>query len=773
MNPAQTAAVDIRINGVVQGVGFRPFVHNAAHRFHLQGRVTNTSGGVLIHAEGNPESIESFFRFLEVGKPPLVHITRMAREEGAVEGLREFTIETSIRELNRRTLVSPDVSVCADCIREMNDPSDRRFGYPFINCTNCGPRYTIIDDLPYDRPNTSMKAFRMCARCQAEYDNPQNRRFHAQPNACPECGPHVELLDASGRRLPALDPIRAAADLLKAGKIVAIKGLGGFHLACDAIDEAAVSALRLRKRREAKPLAVMSPDLDQIRMYAVVTPEEERLLTSPARPIVLLACRNEVSVLASGVAPGQRHVGVMLPYTPLHHRILAHGCIALVMTSGNRSDEPIVIENADALKELSGIADFYLIHNRPIVLRTDDSVVRHAAGGVRPIRRSRGYVPLPVFLNRDVPPILACGAQIKNTVCLTRGNEAFLSQHIGDLENPAALDYYRFTIDHLKCLLDVVPEAIAHDAHPDYLSSRYALTLEGGPVPVFPVQHHHAHIAACMAENRLDGPVIGVACDGTGYGDDGTIWGCEILVADYTGYRRAAWISPVPMPGGDAAVREPYRMALGYLFSAFGKDCLHLDLPFLEPYRNRLPFLMDMIEKRIHCPLTSSLGRLFDGIAAILGLCCRASYEGQAAMELEAAAANGSDGSYEVGMERDPNREGYIILLNPMVAGIIRDLSNRTDSGTISRKFHHSVIRFLTEAVFRVSQDTGIDQIALSGGSFQNAILLEGLMKTLCQKKLNVYTHSLVPANDGGLALGQAAVAAARILRGKQPRENI
>jgi hydrogenase maturation protein HypF len=758
MTFSKPGATDIEVSGIVQGVGFRPFIHQTARQFDLKGSVTNTSTGVRIHLEGPIDRIEAFYHALKHHSPPLVHITRIHQEPGIVAGDPDFSILPSIRNDHRRTLISPDVSVCDECVQEMMDPNDRRFGYPFINCTNCGPRYTIIDDVPYDRPNTSMKTFVMCDRCQAEYDNPQNRRFHAQPNACPTCGPHLTLVDGDGNPLTDTDPLQGAINLMNAGQIVAIKGLGGFHLACDAKNKNAVDTLRFRKRREEKPFAVMSPDLNHVRQYARVNPEEETLLLSHIRPIVLLQ-KNESRFLADSVAPNNRFIGVMLPYTPLHCLILSKGFSALVMTSGNISDAPIVIENDDAVNHLYGIADAFLVHDRPIYLRTDDSVIRHIAGHVHPLRRSRGYVPMPVFLKHKVPPILACGAEIKNTICLTRGNEAFVSQHIGDVENLPTFEYFQFTIAHLKRLIDVTPEVIAFDLHPDYLSSRYA-RMQTDIAEKLPVQHHHAHIAACMAENHLDGPVIGIACDGTGYGTDGTIWGCEILIADFAGFTRSAWLDPIPMPGGAAAIREPWRMALSCLYAVFGNGCLDLNLPFMEPVQKHLPFMMNMIEKRINSPLTSSLGRLFDSVAALTGVRNTISFEGQAAMELEMMADDACTQRYDYDIKFDAARSGDAIRIHPIISGIVRDLRHDIDKRVISRKFHNTVIDMLTDVCLKIHRQSGIDQVVLSGGSFQNSILLTGMIESLTQNRLTVHTHTRVPANDGGLSLGQAMIAA-------------
>jgi hydrogenase maturation protein HypF len=656
------------------------------------------------------------------------------------------------------TLISPDVAVCDDCLREMLDPLDRRYHYPFINCTNCGPRYSIIDDIPYDRPKTSMRHFTMCPLCQAEYDDPLNRRFHAQPNACPACGPQVSLWVNPRRPIRTADPIAAAADLIRKGQILAMKGLGGYHLAVDALNPLAVARLRRRKLREEKPFAVMSPDLAAIQRYAVVETAEEDLLRSIQRPIVLLKKAPSYG-LAEEVAPCNRYVGAMLPYTPLHHLLLRCGFTALVMTSGNRSEEPIAIANDDAFERLVDIADAFLIHDRDIYLRSDDSVIRHAGGATRFLRRSRGYVPAPVSLRRELPPILACGAELKNTVCFTKADQVFISQHIGDLENLATYEFFQKTIGHMQRILAVRPEIIACDLHPDYLSTRWA--DEQRDIPKVRVQHHHAHIVSCMAEHRLEGTVIGLSCDGTGYGPDGTVWGGEVLIADARGFERAAHLSCVPMPGSAAAIREPWRMAVSYLHDAFGEGLGGLDLPFMRAAGSeKVKLIQEMILKRINSPLTSSLGRLFDGVAAIAGLRSRVNYEGQAAMELEMTAQDETESIYEYAWEgNDPLR----ILPAPIVRGVLADVQKECPVSVISVKFHNTLIRLFADLCDRIRGARGLNRVALSGGVFQNVCLLNGLVPALEARGFEVFTHRLVPTNDGGIALGQAVIAAKRM----------
>jgi hydrogenase maturation protein HypF len=746
----------VEVNGIVQGVGFRPFVYQLAIQHHLKGEVANTSSGVAIHIEGRQNDIESFSQDLSCKCPPLARITAITPHREQIKNFRDFTIVKSREQAKMSTLISPDVSVCGDCLLELFDRGDRRYQYPFLNCTNCGPRYTIIDDIPYDRPNTSMKHFNMCPACQSEYDNPTNRRFHAQPNACAACGPHVDLYNPAGKKLTTSSPVETAAKFLKQGHIIAIKGLGGFHLAAVAVNNRAVATLRKRKLREEKPLAIMSDSLQAIRTYAHIEAEEETLLTSPLRPIVLLK-KKQPNPISEDVAPGNRYFGVMLPYTPLHYLLLGYEFTALVMTSGNLSEEPICIDNDDAFERLSNIADYFLIHNRDIYLRSDDSIVRSTAGDVRFIRRSRGYVPVPVFLNQKAPPILACGAELKNTVCLTKDDNAFLSQHIGDLENLSTYDFFQLTIQHMQRILDIQPQIIAFDLHPDYLSTRYARSQTG--LHQVQVQHHHAHIASAMAENRIDGPVIGLSFDGTGYGTDGAIWGGEILIAELEKFSRAAHFAYVPMPGSTAAIKEPWRMALSYLYDAFGDDYRDLDLPLFKAIDPRkVEFVTDMVKKKVNAPLTSSLGRLFDGIAAIAGIRYKVAFEGQAAMELEMLADDTGGDTYDYEWTNAASRQ---ILTRPIVRGVVNDVVQGVDPAVISRRFHQTLIRLFTELGAKICKDNDLKQVVLSGGCFQNALLLAGLMKALQKKRLDVYSHTQVPANDGGISLGQAVIAAA------------
>jgi hydrogenase maturation protein HypF len=748
------------IKGIVQGVGFRPFVYQLARKKGLGGYVLNTSEGVDIEVEGEQENIESFFEEIQIQKPPLARITSVETQYLPHHyHYDDFMIRPSRIGAQQSVLISPDICICDDCLREMKDPADRRYRYPFINCTNCGPRYTIIKDIPYDRKNTTMASFTMCDRCQQEYDDPLSRRFHAQPNACSDCGPHVSLYDHAGQVLHGIDPVGKTRELLKEGKIVAIKGIGGFHLACDATNGNAVTLLRERKNREEKPLAIMSSSLEKVKQYALVGTIEAATLSSKERPIVLLP-KKEGSAIAGQVAPRNRYLGVMLPYTPLHYLILGDDLLALVMTSGNLSEEPIAIDNDEAFRRLSGIADCFLVHDREIYMRNDDSVVRVVGEKVRMIRRSRGYVPVPIFLPFHAKPTLACGPYLSNTICIAEGEHAFLSQHVGDLENLEATDSFELTVEHLKDILEIEPGLIACDLHPDYYSTQYALRQEG--IPQVSVQHHHAHIASCMAENGINKTVIGLALDGTGYGSDGTLWGGEILIADFEGFERAGHFQYVPLPGGEAAIREPWRMALSLLYQAFGKDLFDLPLEFVQRLdRLKAGNILTMIERKINCPLTSSCGRLFDGIAALVGVRDRVSYKGQAAIELEMEMGEG-EGLYPVTV---PERGECIIPQNPIIHGVISDLRQGVDRGTVIRKFHNTLVEIFTDVCLKLQQKYSLNRVCLSGGVFQNIYLLENLEKALIALDFEVYTHSIVPPNDGGVALGQVIVANAILKR--------
>ncbi len=755
----ERTAVRLSISGIVQGVGFRPFIYQLAAARGITGTVANTPSGVSIVAEGERAALDAFTADITAKKPPLSEITEITAEPERPSGFSGFTIIKSGGESARSTLISPDVSICDDCLAELFDPNDRRYGYPFINCTNCGPRYTIIDDIPYDRPKTSMKHFGMCDLCLAEYEDPSNRRFHAQPNACPECGPQVSLHDAKGKGMDCADPVTRTADLLKEGHIVAVKGLGGFHLAVDGGNEAAVKRLRERKLREEKPFAVMVKDLAEARTLARISEEEAALLTSFRRPIVLLEGRDDAGV-AEAVSPKNRYLGIMLPYTPLHALIMAAGPRVLVMTSGNRSDEPIAIENHGGFADLAEIADYFLVHDRDIYLRSDDSIMRVTAGERRFIRRSRGYVPVPVFLSGDAGQVLGCGGEQKSTVCMTKGNKAFLSQHIGDLKNLSTHDFFKLTVDHMKRILHIEPEVVAHDLHPDYLSTRYAMEQEG--VRRVGVQHHHAHIVSCMAENRIEGPVIGLSFDGTGYGTDGTIWGGEVLIASAEKFTRAAHMGRLAMPGGGAAVKEPWRMGISALYDAYGADLFDLPLPFLRSVEeSKARFMTAMVDKKLNAPMTSSLGRLFDAVCAVAGVRNRVYFEGQGAMELEMAAEGTVDRLYDYRWELAGEGEALALPPSPIIKGVVEDILNRVPLSEISMRFHATLARMFTGLVKELSEKNTLDRVVLSGGVFQNSIFLTEMIRELSLCGLSVYTHKIVPANDGGLSLGQALVASA------------
>lgn len=748
---------EVTITGIVQGVGFRPFIHRLARSHHIVGSVHNFTGGVVIEAEGRAEDVDAFIRALPEEKPPIARIEDIAVCEITLGGDSEFVIIPSREAAGGTILLSPDVATCADCTRELFDRDDRRYRYPFTNCTNCGPRFTIIESVPYDRPNTTMRPFEMCPQCQAEYEDIDDRRYHAQPNACPVCGPQVELLFGD-ESLSGLEAIRQAIELLVKGRIVAVKGLGGFHLACDAGNEQAVRTLRGRKGREEKSLAIMSASLEDIGTYAELAQVARGLLGGPIRPIVLLLKKNG-SLIAESVAPNSKYYGVMTPYTPLHHLLLDDPrLLALVMTSGNLSEEPLATDNQEAQQRLAHIADAFLLHNRDIQVGCDDSVVRPTALGPILMRRARGYVPYPISARRDLGKVLAVGGHLKNTFCLTDGCNAFLSQHIGDLDDAQTLEYFQWCIDHLQDVLRAEPELIAHDLHPDYLSTRYALRLaEERGLEAVGVQHHHAHIAACMVENGLEDTVLGIACDGTGYGEDGCVWGCEILAAGYGEYQRLGHLDYVPLPGGEQAVREPWRMGAVYLAQ---QGLLDEDIAFcrdLDQAQWRL--LRQMVDKGINSPLASSAGRLFDAVAAVLGIRRVNVYEGQAAMMVE-AVATGAEDSYDYNLSEE---NGLIIMEpGPIFTGIVADLQAGIDIGCIAARFHNSFVVMLAEATAQAARLTGIKQVALSGGTFQNELVLTGLHQRLSEQGLEVFIHSQTPPNDGGLSLGQAVVAAER-----------
>ena len=827
--------VRVNINGIVQGVGFRPLVYRYAKRGNLAGWVSNTSEGVVIEVEGNSEKVDDFLKSLKSFPPPQAKITRLSTSLIPPQNDKQFEILPSIVHSQVKTQISPDIATCPECLEELLEPGNRRYFYPFLNCTNCGPRFTIIKDIPYDRNKTTMEKFMMCSQCQEEYQDPLNRRFHAQPNACPECGPQVTLVQSDevvasevsrlslrAKRsnleiatssalggLLAMTPnpktqssgvraIKETVKLLKKGKIVAIKGLGGFHLACDALNEEAVRNLRQRKYRENKPFALMARDLEIAKKFCQVSPEEEELLLSVKRPVVLLKkktqivadSRRRLSQIVEQVAPNNKYLGFMLPYTPLHYLLFYElrttnyeSLSVLVMTSGNICEEPIAYENEEAVSRLSTIADYFLFHNRDIYTRCDDSVTRIFLPMKREmlIRRSRGYAPSPltvplIFKNE----ILACGAHLKNTFCLAKGNEVFISHHIGDLENLETLVALEKSVKHFKKLFAIEPAIIAHDLHPEYLSTKYAHRLRtmNSRLRTIPIQHHHAHIVSCLADNGVDNhKVIGVAFDGTGYGEDGNIWGGEFLIADYADFERKAHLKYLPLPGAEQAIKEPWRMAATYLYETYGEGFLRLNLDFTSRLnKSRWAVLEKMIKRRINSPLTSSMGRLFDAVSSLLGLRDEITYEGQAAMELEMAIKSVQSSkfkvkSYKYGIEQE--KKFFIIKPKEIIMGIVEDLKHSVPVGAISFKFHNTIVEMIVETCMKIRSDfnqnyklrtmnSELNEVALSGGVFQNIFLLDRTFYRLIEEGFRVYSHHQVPTNDGGISLGQAVIANAK-----------
>ncbi|HIJ89580.1 MAG: carbamoyltransferase HypF [Desulfobulbaceae bacterium] len=739
----------ISVGGIVQGVGFRPFVYRLARARGLTGFVANTPEGVAIESEGQVAQLQDFLVALRGEAPPLAQVGEIVFDSIPLWHDGEFILHHSAVAGPVSTLISPDVAVCEACLAEFFDPADRRFRYPFINCTNCGPRYTIVRRIPYDRPQTTMCGFTMCASCQREYDDPGNRRFHAQPNCCPDCGPQLSLVEPDGRQSAQQDgALHAAVRRLAAGEIVAVKGVGGFHLAVDAANSQAVNRLRRRKGREAKPLAVMVSDLAVARKICRLDPMEEQALASRERPIVL-AAKKDGHGLVEEVAPGYDQFGLMLPYAPLHYLLLQGAVRVLVMTSGNLSEEPICIENDEAVQRLAGIADCFLMHDRGIHLPCDDSLVALQAGMIRQVRRSRGFAPKPIALSETGEMVLGVGAELKNTVCLLKEKQAFLSQHIGDLKNLEAYRVFQQSLGQLASLFEINPALIVHDLHPQYLSSRWAGEQN---VPTLAVQHHHAHLAACLAENRHAGPAIGIILDGAGYGEDQTIWGGEVLLGDARGYQRFSALEALPLPGGDAAVQAPWRTALSYLHAAHGKELP--DLPFMA--KHECGPILAMVQKGVNSPLTSSCGRLFDAVAAMSGGRQIIQYEAQAAIEMMQAAGSLGDDLFpcEVYPEDD--------MLKISVRSLIREAAKAVQGGMarseISRRFHLWLIAVFSEVAVEARIREKINTVVLSGGVFQNRLLLEGLVASLVRAGFQVLVHKELPCNDGGISLGQAVI---------------
>jgi hydrogenase maturation protein HypF len=754
----------ITVRGVVQGVGFRPFVYRLATQLKLSGWVLNAAQGVFVEVEGARDSLQSFLLRLEKEKPPLAVIQSLEFSFLDTAGYDGFEIRYSEQSGRKTVLILPDVAVCADCLRDIFDSADRRYRYPFTNCTNCGPRFSIIEALPYDRAHTSMKRFSMCPACDREYHDPSDRRFHAQPNGCPRCGPRLELWDAKGTPLrKEEEALLRAIDAVCDGQILAIKGVGGFQLVVDARNADAVRQLRARKRREEKPFALLYPSLDLVQQDCVVSKLEERLLQAPEAPIVLLNRKLRKSLLAPAVAPASPSLGVMLPCSPLHHLLMRDLGFPVVATSGNLSDEPICIDEHEALQRLEGIANFFLVHDRPIVRHVDDSVARVICDREMVLRRARGYAPLPIHMKSPLPCILAVGAHMKNSVALSVGNEIFISQHIGDLETSEAFSAFRRTVADLPRLYETEARIVACDLHPDYLSTKHASRM---PVPVLKVQHHFAHVLACMAENELEDSVLGVAWDGTGYGTDGTLWGGEFLLTDQESFQRVAHFRHFRLPGGDAAVKEPRRTALGVLYEIWS-DNLISD-PRLAPIAsfsdNELALIAQMLNKGINSPLTSSAGRLFDAVASILGLRQRVTFEGQAAMELEYAIQPDIDDLYPFEISAG---SPFIVDWRPMIPEILIDLQKGYAVGIISAKFHNT----LAEIIVAVARKVGEPRIVLTGGCFQNRHLVEQTVRRLSDAGFQSYWHQRVPPNDGGIALGQV-VAAARSNQKRKTENN-
>ena len=750
--------VRILIRGAVQGVGFRPFVYRLATAMHLTGWVSNSSEGVQIEAEGYKVALDEFLIHLSRDHPHHASIQSFEYSFLDAVGLREFQIRESENKGAKRVLILPDIGTCSECLREMFDPANRRYLYPFTNCTNCGPRFTIIESLPYDRVNTTMRGFAMCTRCHAEYEDPRDRRFHAQPNACPDCGPHLELWDAAGSLVADRNvAIEHAVDALKNGRIVAVKGLGGFHLMVDAANEDAVLRLRNAKHREEKPFALMIPSVAIARELCQLGSLERRVMTAPEAPIVLLSRRANIRI-APSVAPGNPYLGLMLPYTPLHHILMMQMGTAVVATSGNRSDEPIAIDEREAILRLSGIADCFLVHNRPIQRHADDSIVRVILGREQILRRARGYAPLPLTIegtdNADASSaVLAAGAHMKNAVALALNRNVFVSQHIGDLKTREAFEAFRRVSQDLQELYEIRPQHIAVDLHPDYASTRYMSELAASRgIATVHVQHHWAHVLSCMAENAIEGRALGVAWDGAGYGNDGTIWGGEFLLPAGRGFRRVAHLRTFPLAGGDAAAKNPQHAAAGVLYEIFGSDAFSGSEP---------PLLRQMLEKNIRSPRTSSAGRLFDAVAYLVGFRGPISFEGQAAMLLEYAAAPATTDAYPYAIGSD---EPCVIDWSPMIQQILKDLRCGTERGTISAMFHNTLAGIIVEIARRVAEP----RVVLTGGCFQNRRLTETTVQRLTDAGFSAYWHQRVPPNDGGIALGQA-VAVQRMVQEEKP----
>ena len=759
----------ILVRGTVQGVGFRPFVYNLAKKYNIAGYILNNTSGVEIKAQGQKNNLTGFQKELKDNAPRQSRISSIETNNISdhTGDFTNFQIKTSHSNLKRRTQISPDLNVCRDCLQELFDSDDRRYLYPFINCTNCGPRFTIIEDIPYDRPMTTMKEFKMCDSCESEYQTPSNRRFHAQPDSCFDCGPRLLLFDNNGNRLGSSDNaakteqlFRRIARLFGQGRILGIKSNGGFHLACNALDEEAVMELRKRKYRYDKALAVMFPELGQIEKYCHISSAERELVQKFTRPIVLLK-KKDSQYIAPSVAPRNSYLGVMLPYNPIQYLLFHYFPHPLIMTSGNVCGEPILYQNDQAMSRLSRIADYLCIHDRKILMQCDDSVYRIFRGKEYPIRRSRGYTPGSIKLELELDQhILACGAERKNTFAVARERDVWLSQHIGDLENLAVLDSYETSIEHFLKIFDVEPRTIAYDQHPDYLSTKYAHNYDDPGINHVAVQHHHAHAVSCMAENGLDEPVIAIVMDGTGAGPDGTIWGGEVLLAEHASFERKAYLENVKMPGGKSAIYNPWEMAVSYLYSNFGEDLKNLAIPCLDR-AGELGLVIQMLKSDVNTPLTSSCGRLFDGVAALAGVRSEINYEGQAAIELENKIAETGNDSYDMYLEPGAD-DNLIIKHDLLIKQVVGDVLEGASQSQIALKFHNGLANVLLYTALNLRQSANLNKVVLSGGVFMNNYLLDRLVGLLQEKNFDVYWHSEVPANDGGISLGQVVIANAK-----------
>lgn len=757
----------IVVEGIVQGVGFRPFVYNLAKKFGLKGWVNNNSEGVYIDVEGFEEDIDKFVQSLENSPPPLSQIEKITMKADKVLNYSNFEIKESEQRLDKITLISPDIATCSECVEDILNLYNRRRGYAFTNCTNCGPRFSIIKELPYDRNKTTMKDFKMCKRCNSEYFDPTNRRFHAQPNACADCGPELWIEDFKGNRLEIEDPIRFAQNMLMEGKIFAIKGLGGFHLACDGLNEIAVNRLRDRKKRPFKPLAVMMNNIETVKKYCNVSDLEENILTGIKKPIVILGQKERFD-LSKKIAPNQKTIGVMLPYTPIHILLFSEKLEVLIMTSANVNGLPIEYKDSSARYGLSGIVDYFLMHNREIHVPVDDSVLKVVNKQQTIIRRARGFVPEPFKWN-NMRNILACGSNMKNTFCISKEGFLFLSQFNGDLENLETYEHYKKNVEHFKNIFSFSPKFIAHDMHPGYMSTKYALEYD---LPKIAVQHHHAHIVSCMFENNLEEKVIGVCFDGTGYGTDGKIWGGEFLICDCLEFTRVAHLDYIKMPGGEKAIKEPWRMGVSYLYKSLSlnNNMRKVYDVIYELYGNEGINLINILNSNINCTDTSSMGRLFDAMANIIGIIDVVTYEGQASIELEAISEMDINESYTYKVIK---QDMYIIEPYEIIIEALNDKIKGVSGKFIASKFQNTIVNLIVSMCERIKQDLDINKVVLSGGVFQNSFLLKKICYNLKHNNFEVYTHKDLPSNDGGVAIGQIIIANAIIENTIMKNKNI